>query len=43
MFVWEISIIITLICRKLGLVWSVQQKIKLPSPNPQSEIFAFSF
>ena len=43
MFVWEISIIIILICRKLGTFGPVQEKIKLLSPNPQSEIFAFSF
>ena len=33
MFIYEISII--LICRKLGSVGSVQQKIKLPLPNLQ--------
>ena len=31
-FIYEISIII-LICQKLGLAGSVQQKIKLPSPK----------
>ena len=31
MFICEISIIIVLICRKLGSVRSIQQKIKLPS------------
>ena len=30
MFVCEISIIIILICQKLGSVETVQQKIKLP-------------
>ena len=34
MFICEISIIIILICQKLGSVGPVQQKIKLPSPNP---------
>ena len=29
----EISIIIILICQKLGSVLPVQQKVKLPSPN----------
>ena len=33
MFFCEISIIIILICQKLGLIGPVQQKIKLPSPN----------
>ena len=31
-FICEISIIIILICQKLGSVVPVQQKIKLPSP-----------
>ena len=33
MFIKEISIIIILVCRKLGSVGPVQQKIKLPSSN----------
>ena len=33
MFLGEISIIIILICQKLGTVGPVQQKIKLPSSN----------
>ena len=33
MFICEISIIIILICQKLGSVGPVQQKIKLPLPN----------
>ena len=33
MFICEISIIIILICRKLGSVGPAQQEIKLPSPN----------
>ena len=33
MHVCEISIIIILICQKLGSVRPVQQKIKLPSPK----------
>ena len=33
MYICEISIIIILICRKLGWVGPVQQKIKLPSPK----------
>ena len=32
MFMGEISIIIILICQKLGSVRPLQQKIKLPSP-----------
>ena len=33
MFICDISIIIILICQKLGSVAPVQQKVKLPSPN----------
>ena len=33
MFIKEISIIIILVCRKLGSVGPVQQKIKLTSSN----------
>ena len=32
-FIYEISIVNILICQKLGLVGSVQQKIKLPAPK----------
>ena len=34
-----VIIIIILICRKLGSVGPVQQKIKLPLPNQISEIY----
>ena len=39
MFLYEISIIIISICRKLGSVSSMKQKIKLRSPNssPQAK------
>ena len=33
MFICKISIIIILICQKLGSVGPIQQKIKLHSPN----------
>ena len=36
MFICEISIIIILICQKLGSVGPVQQKIKCSSPNTEA-------
>ena len=30
MFIWDVSIIIVLICQKLGSIRPVQEKIKLP-------------
>ena len=35
MFIYEIIIIIIIICQKLGSVKLVQQKIKLPFPKTQ--------
>ena len=37
MFIYEISIVIFLICKKLGSVGLVQQKIKLSSPYSKPE------
>ena len=39
MLIWEVSIIIILVCQKLGPVEPVQQKIKLPLPNPDINNF----
>ena len=38
MFLCEISIIIILICQKLQSVRPVQQKIKLPLPDYQTNV-----
>ena len=39
MFICKISIVIILICRKLGSVGPVQQKIKLPSSETLIKYF----
>ena len=41
MYICEISIIVILICEKLGLVGPVQQKFKLPLPKRTLEFFSW--